>query len=114
MVLAFDTTTEQLTERIRNEEPRINRDLRPALFFASLSTVQARMGRHALGITGILSVLTFLFLWFLYNPVKSSMYVSGFTGAGLQMVLIMVMQSYYGFAYLVAPLMITVFMLRSR
>jgi spermidine synthase len=108
MQLAFDS--EQLSERIRNEEPHINRDLRPTLFFASLTSLQSRMGRHALGITGILSAITFLLLWFLYNPVKSSMYVSGFTGAGLQMVLIVAMQSFYGFAYLVAPLMITVFM----
>jgi len=38
------------------------------------------------------------------------MFVAGFTGAGMQILLIMVMQSFYGFAYLVTPLMITLFM----
>ena len=38
------------------------------------------------------------------------MFVAGFTGAGMQILLIMVIQSLYGFAYLVTPLMITLFM----
>jgi len=38
------------------------------------------------------------------------MYVIGFTGAGIQIMLILVMQSLYGFAYKVAPIMITIFM----
>jgi spermidine synthase len=108
MQLLFDS--EQLSERIQDEEALLNKDLRPSLFFASLTGLQSRMGQHALGISGILAVLILVVLWFLYNPVKTSMYVSGFTGAGIQMVLIMVMQSFYGFAYLVAPLMITIFM----
>lgn len=108
MQLLFDS--EKLSERIRNEKAAINKDLRPRLFFASLTGLESRMGKHALGITGILASLLLVLLWFLYNPVKSAMYVSGFTGAGIQMVLIMVMQSFYGFAYLVAPLMITIFM----
>lgn len=108
MQLLFDS--EQLSERILNEIPVLNKDLRPRLFFASLTGLESRMGRHALGITGILASLLLLLLWFFYNPVKSAMYVSGFTGAGIQMVLIMVLQSFYGFAYLVAPLMITIFM----
>ncbi len=39
------------------------------------------------------------------------MYITGFTGAGIQIILIMVVQSFYGFAYRVAPIMITLFML---
>jgi spermidine synthase len=108
MQLGFDS--EQLLLRIQDEKPLVNRDLRPRLFFASLSGLESRMGQHALGITGVLASLLLILLWFLYNPVKSAMYASGFSGAGIQMVLIMVMQSFYGFAYLVAPLMITVFM----
>lgn len=108
MQLQFDS--DQLSERIRNEESVLNLDLRPSLFFASLSGLQSQMGKHALGVTGILASLLLVVLWFLYSPVKSAMYVSGFTGAGMQMVLIMVMQSFYGFAYLMAPLMITIFM----
>lgn len=108
MQLQFDS--DQLSSRVADEKPVINRDLRPKLFFASLSGLQSRMGQHALGITGIMASFLLVLLWFLYNPVKSTMYVSGFSGAGIQMVLIMVMQSFYGFAYLVAPLMITIFM----
>lgn len=106
--ILFDS--EQLTGRIQNEKLAINEDLRPRLFFASLSGLESRMGRHSLLVTGIISVLLFVLLWLLYSPVKSAMYISGFTGAGIQIVLIMVMQSFYGFAYLVAPMMITVFM----
>ena len=45
-----------------------------------------------------------------YRPLKAGMYVAGFTGAGIQILLIMVIQSLYGFAYMVAPIMITIFM----
>jgi spermidine synthase len=108
MQLQFDS--DQLISRVENEMPVINKDLRPRLFFASLTGLQSRMGKHSLGISGILASILLVFLWFLYNPVKSTMFVSGFSGAGIQMLLIMVMQSFFGFAYLVAPLMITVFM----
>ena len=49
-------------------------------------------------------------LLFSYSPLKAGMYVAGFTGAGVQILLIMVLQSLYGFAYLVTPVMITIFM----
>jgi hypothetical protein len=108
MQLQFDS--EQISSRVQDEQITINRDLWPRLFFASLTGLESRMGQHALGITGIIATLLLVLLWCFYNSVKSAMYVSGFTGAGIQMVLIMVLQSYYGYAYLVAPLMITVFM----
>ncbi|MDF1574186.1 MAG: hypothetical protein P1P86_03220 [Bacteroidales bacterium] len=100
----------QLLQRIQNEKALINRDLRPGLFFASLTGLESRMGKHSLAITGILASLLWVVLWLSYKPVRSLMYISGFTGAGIQMVLILVMQSLYGFAYLAAPMMITVFM----
>ncbi|MCD4710699.1 MAG: fused MFS/spermidine synthase [Bacteroidales bacterium] len=106
--LQFDS--DQLTDRILKEKPLINSDLRPRLFFASLTGLESQMGRHSLGITGIISAVIFLLLLLFYPPVKSAMYITGFTGAGIQIVLIMVMQSFYGFAYLVAPMMITLFM----
>ncbi|MEA3461310.1 MAG: fused MFS/spermidine synthase [Bacteroidota bacterium] len=108
MHIQFDS--DQLTQRIVNEEALINHDLRPSLFFASLMELESRMGQHSMQITGIISTLLFLLLWLLYPPVKAAMYITGFTGAGIQILLIMVMQSFYGYAYLVAPMMITVFM----
>ena len=106
--LLFDS--DQLKERIEQEKPVVNTDLRPRLFFSSLTGLESQMGKHALAVTGIISAVLFLLFWFLYPGIKSTMYVAGFTGAGVQIVLIMVMQSFYGFIYLVAPLMITVFM----
>lgn len=108
MHLQFDS--DQMMERIRDVPGAVNRDLWPRLFFAALNSVQSRMGEEVLMITGILSALVFLSLLLLYNPPRTGMYVAGFTGAGIQMVLILVMQSYFGYAYLVTPLMITIFM----
>ena len=97
-------------ERVRQEPEKINSDLWPRLFFAGLENLQSRMGGEVLLITGIVSMLLFLVLLLLYNPLRTGMYVTGFSGAGIQMVLILVMQSFYGYAYMVTPLMITVFM----
>jgi spermidine synthase len=106
--ILFDS--DQLTGRILNEKPRINRDLQPRLFFYTLMGLESRIGQHSMAITGIISTALFLLLWLLYPPAKSAMFVSGFTGAGIQILLIMVMQSFYGYAYMVAPMMITLFM----
>jgi spermidine synthase len=106
--LTFDS--DQVMDRILLEEPRINSDLRPRLFFSRLKGIESIDGSHTMVVSGILGVLIFLVLFFAYPPIKKSMYVSGFTGAGFQILLIMVMQSLFGFAYLVTPLMITLFM----
>lgn len=106
--ILFDS--DQLTERILQEKYAINRDLRPRLFFATMTGLESRLGQHSMAITGIISTLIFLVLWFIYPPEKKILYVTGFTGAGIQIQLIIVMQSFYGFAYMVAPIMITLFM----
>jgi len=106
--LRFDS--DQIMERIRQESSGLNSDLWPRLFFAQLASLESRMGGHAMFITGLLSILIFLTLILVYSPLKTGMYMTGFTGAGIQIVLILVFQSYYGFAYLAAPLMITLFM----
>ncbi len=106
--LKFDA--DQLLERIKMEPSRYNSDLWPRLFFASLNSMESRLGSHSLVVTGILSLLVFFMLFFSYSPLKAGMFIAGFTGAGIQIILIMVIQSLYGFAYMVAPLMITIFM----
>jgi spermidine synthase len=105
--LTFDR--DQLLERFRTEENKINRDLWPRLFYMSISGWISRTG-GALGIPAIIAALLFLVLLFAYPPMKAGMYMAGFTGAGIQIILIMVMQSLYGYAYMVAPIMITIFM----
>ncbi len=106
--LLFDS--DQLSMRVQQEKAEINTDLMPRLFFAALSNLESRTGKHSMSITGLLSALIFLLLLFSYSRKKRAMYISGFTGAGIQIVLIMVVQSFYGFAYMVAPMMITLFM----
>ncbi len=106
--LLFDS--DQLTGRIREHEALINSDLWPRLFFATLSGIESKTGRHSMEVAGIISAILFLFLLFRYAPEKRAMYVTGFTGAGIQIILIMVLQAFYGFAYMVAPIMITLFM----
>ncbi|MFO7933383.1 MAG: fused MFS/spermidine synthase [Bacteroidales bacterium] len=105
--LAFDR--DQLLERFHAQEETINRDLWPRLFFMSISGWISRTG-GTLGIAAIISILVFIVLLFSYPPLKAGMYMAGFTGAGIQIILIMVNQALYGFAYLVAPIMITLFM----
>jgi spermidine synthase len=106
--LTFDS--EQLMERILLESPQTNSDLRPRLFFSRLKGVESINGSHTMVVSGILGVLLFLALLIVYPPLNKGMYVTGFTGAGFQILLIMVMQSLFGFAYLVTPIMITLFM----
>jgi len=106
--ITFDS--DQLTGQIETQEADLNSDLRPQLFFSSLRGIESRTGTHSLIITGILTALLFLLFLFRYSPRKRAMYITGFTGAGIQIILILVMQSFYGFAYLVAPMMITLFM----
>ena len=106
--LTFDS--DQLMERILLESPETNSDLRPRLFFSRLKGVESISGSHTMLVSGILGTLLFLALLIVYRPLHKGMFVSGFTGAGFQILLIMVMQSLFGFAYLVTPLMITLFM----
>ncbi len=106
--MRFDS--DLLAGRIQERESPINSDLWPRLFFASLMRLQSKSGKYSMEVAGILAALLFFFLMIRYTPTKRAMYVTGFTGAGIQITLIMVMQSFYGFAYMVAPLMITLFM----
>jgi len=106
--LSFDS--DQLMERIRTESPKINSDLRPRLFFSRLKAVESLQDSHTMLVSGILGVLLFLALLFVYRPLHKGMYISGFTGAGFQILLILMMQSLFGFAYMVTPIMITLFM----
>lgn len=106
--LRFDS--DQLTKRIEEQDPKINSDLWPRLFFASLMGNESKMGSKSMKVIGIIAAFFFLFLLLRYTPVKRIMYVTGFTGAGIQIMLIMAVQSFYGFAYMLAPIMITLFM----
>ncbi len=107
MHLSFDA--EQLLQNMEGDAG-INRDLWPRLFFSELATLESRMGKHSILITGIIGSLIFLMLLITYPPVRTGMYIAGFTGAGIQILLIIVLQSFYGYAYMVTPVMITLFM----
>lgn len=106
--ITFDS--DQLKERILLESPETNSDLRPRLFFSRLQGLESIYGSHTMLVSGILGALLFLVLLLVFPPQTKGMYISGFTGAGFQILLIMLMQSLFGFAYLVTPLMITLFM----
>ncbi len=106
--ITFDS--DQLMERLTLDIRKTNSDLWPRLFFSSLANFESRMGSRSLVITGILGILLFFILFFSYRSVKTGMFVAGFTGAGIQILLIIVVQSFYGYAYKVAPLLITIFM----
>ncbi|MEN8157606.1 MAG: hypothetical protein ABFS10_11705 [Bacteroidota bacterium] len=99
-----------LIERVADYNGRINSDLHPVLFFKSIVSWNLQTDGNRLIFIFLLSLLILLLLLISYSRNNTSMFVAGFTGAGMQIVLIMVMQSFYGFAYLVTPLMITLFM----
>jgi len=106
--LTFDS--ELLMDRLSEDSIGINSDMWPRLFFSSLSYLEARMGSHSLLASGIIAVIIFV-LVMLFLPVRSTgIYIMGFTGAGMQILLIFILQSLYGFAYQAAPVMITLFM----
>jgi spermidine synthase len=106
--LTFDS--DMIMERIEGTDARINTDFWPGLFYKSLSGWNLKTDNKNLIYIGITGLLLFLILLFSYSWQKTGMFVAGFTGAGMQILLILVMQSLYGFAYLVTPLMITLFM----
>jgi len=111
--LAFenDLLMERITESLQSQrKPQVNSDLKPLLFFKSISSWNLRTDGNRLIYIGILSLLVFILLLISFPRHESGMFVAGFTGAGMQILLIMAMQSFYGFAYLVTPLMITLFM----
>ncbi len=97
-------------ERIKEVKGTINSDLQPALFFKSLTSWHIKTEGNKLFYIGLLSLFTLILLLFSYSRKYTGMFVVGFTGSGMQIVIIMVVQSFYGFAYVVTPLMITLFM----
>lgn len=106
--LRFDA--ERLKEGIPETEGQLNLDLHPRLFFSRLRDLESLQGRNSFIISGILGFLLFLVLLIYQKNPGTAMYIGGFTGASMQVLLILVVQSLYGFAYLVAPFMITLFM----
>ncbi len=106
--ITFDS--DQIMERLLQEEARINSDFRPRLFFSRLEGLESLNGSHTMVVSGILGALLFLWLLLAYPRLQKCMYVTGFTGSGFQILLILMMQSLFGFAYLVTPVMITLFM----
>jgi predicted membrane-bound spermidine synthase len=106
--LAFES--DLLLERIPEEPVRINRDLWPVLFFSSLTAWDLKTGDNKLIYIALVSLFIFLLLLFTYSRPQAAMFVTGFSGAGMQLLFIMAMQSYYGFAYLATPLMFSLFM----
>jgi spermidine synthase len=99
-----------LVERMKEEGGSINRDLQPILFFKSISEWNLRTEGKRLIYIALSSLLILILLLISNSRQRTGMFVAGFTGAGMQVVLILVVQSFYGFAYLVTPLMITLFM----
>lgn len=106
--LSFDS--DMLLESLDLESTELNRDMWPRLFFSSLSSLESRMGSRTLLASGLIATLLFFLLFFLFPARTTGIYIAGFTGAGIQIMLIFVLQSLYGFAYMLAPLMITLFM----
>jgi len=107
--LTFDS--DQLMERINTENPNLNLDLHPRLFFSRLKGLESIRAHQTLLVAGILGALIFLYILLFSRPGAKGMYVMGFSGAGIQIMLIMVLQALFGFAYMLTPLMITLFML---
>lgn len=102
--------SDQIMKRISGGSPGINSDLRPLLFFKNISSWNSRFRDNMMDYSIFLGLIVFLVMFFSYTPLKKGMYITGFSGAGVQVMLIIVIQSFYGFAYLVTPIMVTIFM----
>ncbi|MBN1132651.1 MAG: fused MFS/spermidine synthase [Bacteroidales bacterium] len=98
-----------LHEEINKAPVELNSDLWPRIFYLSITNWLSKSGGN-LRIAGILGIIGFLIILLLFKKESAGVYVGGFTGAGIQILLIMALQSFYGLAYLATPLMVTVFM----
>ena len=107
--LQMEYESNLLLEEIDKTSTEINSDLLPRVFYVSIANWLSRSGGN-LKTAGIAGILLFLVMLLFFKNITIGVYVGGFTGAGIQILLIMALQSFYGLAYFATPLMVTMFM----
>jgi len=110
----FDT--QQLQERssyvLRNISADIdlNNDFRPVAFFYQLNYWLSYFGNSPL-ILGILLIVTSLIILVTLNPVSSGLFTGGFTGASVEVILVLALQIMFGYVFQMLGIVIMLFML---
>ncbi len=87
----------------------LNRDFEPTLYFAQIQYWLSYFG-HSIQ---IIPVIAFLLLipWFIRSGgINSGIFITGFTASSLEILLLFIFQVLFGYVYLMAGILITVFM----
>lgn len=98
----------QLEKQI-NPNTRINKDFKPIAYFEHLKYWLSFFEQHTGLYYGLLAAL-FLFLVFRTDYVQISMFTAGFTGAGMEVILLLAFQVIFGYVYITTGAFLTVFM----
>jgi spermidine synthase len=92
-----------------DKQATVNHDFKPVAYLLFINHWLSHFGVSMWILLAVGAVLT-LFFVFVSKPAIASMFTSGFTGAGAEVVLIIAFQVIFGYAYLFVGLIITAFM----
>jgi len=115
-VNSYYIDTSQLTERssyvMKNISANIdlNHDFQPVAFFYQLNYWLSYFGNKA-WILGIILVLTGLIIMVTLNPVSTGLFTGGFTGAAVEVILVLALQIMFGYIFQMVGVVIMFFML---
>ena len=87
----------------------VNHDFRPALFYAQLQYWRSYFG-HTTWIIPLIVLLILLPCIFRAGGIQAGMFATGFTASSIEILLLFVFQVIFGYVYLMAGILITVFM----
>ncbi len=98
----------QITNSLSAGAP-VNKDFNPVAYFMQVRYWMSFFQFRAWMLAGLLAGLV-VFFWIRLKPVGLGMFAAGFTGASIEIVLLMAFQVIYGYVYHIIGLIITVFM----
>jgi predicted membrane-bound spermidine synthase len=101
--------SEELQEAI-SETAGINRDLHPRAFFLQINHWLSYFGTNLWVLLGLFLILIAL-TGFRGGTPGTGMFITGFTGMGVEIIILLAVQVTFGFVYLYTAIILTVFMM---
>ena len=93
-----------------SETAEINRDLHPRAFFLQINHWLSYFGTNLWILLGVFLILIAL-IGFRGGTLGTGIFITGFTGMGIEIVLLLAVQATFGFVYLYTAIILTVFMM---